>query len=144
LREQGLVEDRDSLIEFALAQSSAQIPETAAQLASTNPDIIVAAGTPSVFPADAAGSIPVVFVATFDPVTTGLLPSLARPGGNVTGLITISGDVVAKRLELIKEFFPALTKVATLVRGVQSNCISLHTAVAVRSGKAGSSAANSD
>jgi putative ABC transport system substrate-binding protein len=128
-----------------LAQSSAQIPETAAQLASTNPDIIVAAGTPSVFPAkDAAGSIPVVFVATFDPVTTGLVPSLARPGGNVTGLITISGDVVAKRLELIKEFFPALTKVAILVRGVQSNCISLHTAVAVRSGKAGSSAANSD
>jgi putative tryptophan/tyrosine transport system substrate-binding protein len=117
LQEQGLVEGRDFVIEYALAQSAAQIPETAVQLARTQPDIIVAAGTPSVFPArDAAGRIPVVFVATFDPVETGLVPSLARPAGNVTGLTTISGDLVAKRLELIKEFFPAFTKVALLVR----------------------------
>jgi putative ABC transport system substrate-binding protein len=117
LQEQGLVEGRDFVIEYALAQSAAQIPETAVQLARTQPDIIVAAGTPSVFPArDAAGRIPVVFVATFDPVETGLVPSLARPAGNVTGLTTISGDLVAKRLELIKEFFPAFTKVAILVR----------------------------
>jgi putative tryptophan/tyrosine transport system substrate-binding protein len=103
LQEQGLVEGRDFVIEYALAQSAAQIPETAVQLARTQPDIIVAAGTPSVFPArDAAGRIPVVFVATFDPVETGLVPSLARP--------------VAKRMELIKEFFPAFTKVAILVR----------------------------
>jgi putative ABC transport system substrate-binding protein len=113
LHEQGLIEGRDFIIEFALAQSAAQIPETAVQLARTQPTIIIAAGTPSVFPAkDAAGSIPVVFVTTFDPVATGLVPSLARPGGNVTGLTTISGDLVAKRLELIKEF----TKVAVLVR----------------------------
>jgi putative ABC transport system substrate-binding protein len=117
LREQGLIEGRDVVIEYALAQSAVQIPQTAIQLASTRPDIIVAAGTPSVFPArDAAGRIPVVFVATFDPVATGLVPSLARPGGNVTGLTTISGDLVAKRLELIKEFFPAFAKVAILVR----------------------------
>lgn len=117
LQEQGLVEGRDFIIEYALAQSAVQIPETAVQLARTQPDIIVAAGTPSVFPArDAAGRIPVVFVATFDPVETGLVPSLARPAGNVTGLTTISGDLVAKRLELIKEFFPAFTKVAILVR----------------------------
>ena len=57
-----------------------------------------------------------MFVATFDPVATGLVPSLARPGGNVTGLTTISSDLIAKRLELIKEFFPAFTKVAILVR----------------------------
>jgi putative ABC transport system substrate-binding protein len=117
LQEQGLVEGRDFVIEYALAQSAAQIPETAVQLARTQPDIIVAAGTPSVFPArDAAGPIPVVFVATFDPVEAGLVPSLARPAGNVTGLTTISGDLVAKRMELIKEFFPAFTKVAILVR----------------------------
>jgi putative ABC transport system substrate-binding protein len=117
LQEQGLVEGRDFVIEYALAQSATHIPETAVQLARTQPDIIVAAGTPSVFPAkDAAGNIPVVFVATFDPVETGLVPSLARPGGNATGLTTISGDHVAKRLELIKEFFPAFTKVAILVR----------------------------
>src|SRR5262249_26229947 len=112
LQEQGLVEGRDFVIEYALAQSAAQIPQMAVQLARTHPDIIIAAGTPSVFPArDAAGPIPVVFVATFDPVATGLVPSLARPGGNVTGLTTISGDLVAKRLELIKEFFPTFTKV---------------------------------
>jgi putative ABC transport system substrate-binding protein len=100
-----------------LAQSAAQIPETAVQLARTQPDIIIAAGTPSVFPArDAAGPIPVVFVATFDPVAAGLVPSLARPGGNVTGLTTISGDLVAKRLELIKEFLPTFTKIAILIR----------------------------
>ena len=117
LQEQGLVEGRDFVIEYALAQSAAQIPQTAVQLARTHPDIIIAAGTPSVFPArDAAGPIPVVFVATFDPVATGLVPSLARPGGNVTGLTTISGDLVAKRLELIKEFFPTFTKVAILIR----------------------------
>ena len=117
LQEQGLVEGRDFVIEYALAQSAVQIPETAIQLARAKPDIILAAGTPSVFPArDAAGHIPVVFVATFDPVATGLVPSLARPGGNVTGLTTISSDLIAKRLELIKEFFPAFTKVAILVR----------------------------
>jgi putative ABC transport system substrate-binding protein len=117
LQEQGLVEGRDFVIEYALAQSATQISETAVQLARSKPDIIIAAGTPSVFPArDAAGDIPVVFVTTFDPVATGLVPSLARPGGNVTGFTTISSDLTAKRLELIKEFFPAFTKVAILVR----------------------------
>src|SRR5262245_49454291 len=117
LQEQGLIENRDFVIEFALAQSAAQIPETAVQLARTQPDIILAAGTPSVFPArDAAGQIPVVFVATFDPVAAGLVASLARPGGNVTGMTTISGDLIAKRFELTKEFFPNLTKLAVLVR----------------------------
>jgi putative ABC transport system substrate-binding protein len=117
LQEQGLVEGRDFVIEYALAQTAAQISESAVQLARSKPDIIIASGTPSVFPArDAAGDIPVVFLTTFDPVATGLVPSLARPGGNVTGFTTISSDLIAKRLELIKEFFPAFTKVAILVR----------------------------
>jgi len=116
-QEQGLVEGRDFVIEYALAQSAAQISETAVQLARAKPDIIIAAGTPSVFPArDVAGHIPVVFVTTFDPVATGLVPSLARPGGNITGLTVMSSDLTGKRLELIKEFFPAFTKVAILVR----------------------------
>ena len=117
LREQGLLEGRDVVIEFALAQSAAQIPEVAAELARSRVDVILAAGTPSVFPArDAAGNIPVVFVATFDPVATGLVASLARPGGNVTGMTTISSDLVAKRVQLIKELFPGITRVALLVR----------------------------
>jgi putative ABC transport system substrate-binding protein len=117
LHEQGLIEGRDFVIEYALTESAKQIPERAVQLARTQPTVIIAAGTPTVFPArDAAGPIPVVFVTTFDPVATGLVPTLARPGGNVTGLTTISSDLAAKRLELIKEFFPAFTKVALLVR----------------------------
>ena len=80
-------------------------------------DIVLAAGTPSVFPAvKAAGTTPVVFVATFDPVAVGLVPSLARPGGIVTGMTTISSDLIAKRLQLAKEFFPTLRKIAILVR----------------------------
>jgi ABC transporter substrate binding protein len=106
LQEEGLLEGRDVVIEFALAKNAAQIPNAAAELARSGVDVILAAGTPSVFPArDAAGNIPVVFVATFDPVATGLVASLARPGGDVTGLTTISSDLVAKRVELIKEFF---------------------------------------
>jgi putative ABC transport system substrate-binding protein len=117
LQEEGLLEGRDVVIEFALAKNAAQIPNAAAELARSGVDVILAAGTPSVFPArDAAGNIPVVFVATFDPVATGLVASLARPGGDVTGLTTISSDLVAKRVELIKEFFPGFTKIAILVR----------------------------
>jgi putative ABC transport system substrate-binding protein len=117
LREQGLLEGRDVVIEFALAQNATQIPKVATELASSQVDVILAAGTPSVFPAKAAaGHIPVVFVATFDPVATGLVTSLARPGGNVTGMTTISSDLVAKRVQLIKEFFPDFTKIAILVR----------------------------
>jgi ABC-type uncharacterized transport system substrate-binding protein len=117
LREWGLTEGENFVIDFALAPSATQISKTAAELAARNPDVIVAAGTPSVFPArDAAGRIPVVFVATFDPVAAGLVTSLARPSGNVTGMTTISGDLAAKRLQLTKELLPNLRKVAILVR----------------------------
>jgi putative ABC transport system substrate-binding protein len=117
LQEEGLVEGRDFVIEFALAQNAARIPDAAAELARSRVNVILAAGTPSVFPArDAAGNIPVVFVATFDPVAAGLVASLARPGGNVTGMTTISSDLVARRVQLIKQFFPKFTRVAILVR----------------------------
>jgi putative tryptophan/tyrosine transport system substrate-binding protein len=117
LRERGLIEGEHLVIDFALAPSATQISQAAAELVSRKPDVIVAAGTPSVFPArDAAGRIPVVFVATFDPVAAGLVASLARPGGNVTGMTTISGDLVAKRLQMTKELLPNLAKVAILVR----------------------------
>ncbi len=65
---------------------------------------------------DVAGQIPVVFVATLDPVATGLVASLARPGRNITGMTSISGDLIAKRLELTRELLPNLTRMAILVR----------------------------
>ena len=108
LRELGLVEGRDFVIEFALPQNATKVPGAAAELVRRGVDILLASGTPSVLPArDAAAQIPVVFVATFDPVATGLVASLARPGGNITGMTSISGDVIAKRLQLVIRAHPA-------------------------------------
>jgi len=117
LRELGYLEGQHFVIEYGLAESVAQIPDTAAELVRRRVDIIVASGTPSVLPArDAAGQTPVVFVATIDPVATGLVTSLARPNNNITGITSISADVIAKRLQMVREFLPKLTKVALLVR----------------------------
>jgi putative ABC transport system substrate-binding protein len=117
LREQGLVEGQHFTIEYGLAPSAAQVSKVAKELVGRKIDLLVASGTPSVFPArDAAGQIPVVFVATFDPVATGLVKSLAKPGGNITGMTSISGDLIAKRLQLVKELLPDAAKVAILVR----------------------------
>jgi putative tryptophan/tyrosine transport system substrate-binding protein len=117
LREQGYVEGQHYVIQYSLAQSAAQIPEAAAELVRQRVDIIVASGTPSVLPArDAAGQTPVVFVAAIDPVASGLVASLARPGGNITGVTTISTDVIAKRVQMVRELLPQLSKIALLVR----------------------------
>jgi putative ABC transport system substrate-binding protein len=117
LRELGLLEGQHFVLEYGLAQSAAQVPEAAANLVSRKIDILVASGTPSVLPArDAARQTPVVFVATVDPVKAGLVASLAHPGGNLTGTTSISGDLAAKRIELIRELLPSLSKIAVLVR----------------------------
>ncbi len=87
LQDLGLVEGKNVAIEFGLASSEARVPEAAAELVRLKVDVIVASGTPSALAAkEAASAIPVVFVAAIDPVATGLVTSLARPGGNVTGL----------------------------------------------------------
>jgi ABC-type uncharacterized transport system substrate-binding protein len=117
LRDLGLVEGQHFVIEFALAPSATQMPATAAELVHRGVDLVVASGTPSVVPAkDAAGRRPVVFVATLDPVATGLVATLAKPGGNITGLTSISGDLIAKRLQMLRELLPGATRIAVLVR----------------------------
>jgi putative ABC transport system substrate-binding protein len=117
LRDVGLMEGRDFVIEYALTPSTAQMPDAAAELVRRGVDVIIASGTPSVVPArDAAGQIPVVFVATLDPVATELVASLARPGRNITGMTSISGDIIAKRLEMTRELLPNLKRIAILVR----------------------------
>jgi putative ABC transport system substrate-binding protein len=117
LRELGFIEEKHYVIEFSLAQSASEIPRAAAELAVRRVDVILASGTPSVLPArNAAGSIPVVFVATLDPVATGLIASLAKPGVNLTGMTSISGDLTAKRLQMTKELLPGLSRIAVLVR----------------------------
>ena len=117
LREQGRIEGQHFIIEYALAQSTAEISNAAAELVRRRVDVIVASGTPSVIPArDAAGQIPVVFIATLDPVATGLVASLSKPGGNITGTTSISGDIIAKRLQMIRELLPKLERIVILLR----------------------------
>ena len=117
LRELGYVEGKSIIIEYGLAQSVAQLPELAAGLIRLKVDVLVASGTPSVLPAkNATSTIPVVFVAAIDPVATGVVASLARPGGNVTGVSAVHADVTGKRLQLLKELLPKLSRIAFLVR----------------------------
>ncbi|MFZ1885634.1 MAG: ABC transporter substrate-binding protein [Rhodoplanes sp.] len=117
LRELGYIEGRNIAIEFGLASSVAQVPDIAAKLVSLKVDVIFASGTPPVLAAkDAAGTIPVVFVAAIDPVATGLVASLARPGGKVTGLTNTQADITGKQLELLSELLPKLSRIAFVVR----------------------------
>lgn len=117
LRDLGYVEGQNLFIEYGLAQSVAQLPELAAELLGLKVNVLVASGTPSVMPAsEATSTIPVVFVAAIDPVATGLVASLARPGGNVTGVSAVHADAIGKRLQLLKELFPEASRVALMVR----------------------------
>ena len=117
LRELGYLEGQNITIEYGLARSAAQLPDVAAELVRLKVDVLVASGTPSVLPArNAARTIPVVFVAALDPVATGVAANLARPGGNVTGVTGMHADLTGKRLELLKELLPTLSRIAVLVR----------------------------
>ena len=111
------IEGGNIAIEFGLASSVAQVPEVAAELVRLKVDLIFASGTPPVLAArDIAGTIPVVFVAAIDPVATGLIASLARPGGNVTGLTNTQADITGKQLQLLSELLPNLSRIAVMVR----------------------------
>jgi putative ABC transport system substrate-binding protein len=115
LKDHGYVEGQGLVIELGLADSAAQLPDLAADLVRRKVDLVVASGTPSVMPAKNS-AIPVVFVAAIDPVAAGVASSLARPGGNVTGVSAVHADVTGKRLQLLQELIPKLAKVALLVR----------------------------
>jgi len=117
LRELGWVEGQNIVIDYAVGQRLSQLPELAAELARRKVDVLVASGVPSVLPAkNATSTIPVVFVASIDPIATGVVPSLARPGGNVTGTTTMYADVIGKQLQLLSELFPKISHIAVLVR----------------------------
>jgi putative ABC transport system substrate-binding protein len=91
------------------------LPLAAAELAKLNVDVIVAAGQPTAQAAhDATQTIPIVMIASGDPVAAGLVKSLAHPGGNVTGLTYYATELTAKRLELLREAVPSLTKIGVL------------------------------
>src|SRR5258706_7483968 len=110
------------VIEYGLAKSAAQIPDVATELVTRRLDVLFASGTPSVLPArDAAGRTPVVFVATIDPVAAGLVTSLARHDQDITGMTSISGDVIAKPVQMLKEMGVTLHRDAPFVRGSRAD-----------------------
>ena len=115
LREHGHAEGRTIVIEYRFSEGrDDRLPELAADLVALKVELIVASGTPASFAAkQATGAIPIVMGGlAANPVETGLVASLARPGGNVTGMSMISSQLGGKRLELLKEIVPGLSRVA--------------------------------
>ena len=116
LRELGYVEGKNIVIEYRYAEGKLErLPDLAAELVRLKVDVIVTTGPGAILAAKkASATIPIVFAAAPDPVGTGLVSSLARPGGNITGLSLMAPDLDGKRLELLKEAFPKVARVAFL------------------------------
>src|SRR5919109_461968 len=114
LRELGYIEGKNILIEYRFAEGKEdRLPELATELARLKVDAIFTTGTPATFALkQATKTIPIVFFGTSDPVGTGAVASLAHPGGNITGITAQASDLWPKRLELLKEVFPKLSRVA--------------------------------
>jgi len=116
LRELGWIEGQNVVIERRFAENRVErLPELAAELVRLNVDVIVGIGTLAPLAAKrATTTIPIVMTAAGDPLGSGLVASLARPGGNVTGMSLMAPDLGGKRLELLKEVLPRLSRVAVL------------------------------
>ena len=116
LRELGYVERRNLAIEYRWAEGNyKRFPKLVDELLAAHVEIIVTAGTPASQAVErATKTVPLVMVAVGDPVGTQLVASLAHPGGNATGLTSIAPDLEGKRLELLKQVAPALSRVAVL------------------------------
>jgi putative ABC transport system substrate-binding protein len=116
LRQLGYVEGRNVVIEYRDAAGKLErLPAFAAELVALNVDVILAPGTQTVQAAkQATTAIPIVFADVDDPVARGFVASLARPGGNVTGLANLNTDLIGKWLELLKQAVPSVNHVALL------------------------------
>jgi len=116
LRDLGYVESSNLVIEYRDAEGKFErLPALAAELVALKVDVIVAVGTLHALAAkQATGTLPIVFASAADPVTDGLVTSLARPGGNVTGLSLLVPELVGKCLEQLKQAVPGVSRVAVL------------------------------
>ena len=116
LRELGYIEGRNIVIEWRFAKGSEnRLPELAAELVRLKPDVMVTTGTqPARALKDSTTTIPIVVASAGDLVGRGLVASLARPGGNITGFTSIALDLNGKRLEILKELVPRASRVAFL------------------------------
>ena len=117
LQELGYVEGKNFVIEYRSAEGRPErFPNLAIELVSLRVDLILTRGTPAALAAKkATGTIPVVMAAIGDPVETGVVTSLARPGGNVTGLSAVVIDLMRKRLELLTQVVPAISRIAAIL-----------------------------
>jgi putative ABC transport system substrate-binding protein len=122
LRDLGHVEGTNLSVDTRWADGkNDRLPELAADLVRRSVDVIVTFQTPATLAAkQATKTIPIVMMSTADPVATGLIESLARPGGNVTGLSAAVSELAAKNLELIREILPSAKRVAVLVNAADS------------------------
>ena len=116
LRDLGYVEGQNILIEYRWAEGKYdRLPALIAELIALKVDVIVTAGTPATLAVKkATASVPLVMIAVGDPVGTGIVGSLNRPGGNITGLTSISPELEGKRLELLREVVPGISHIAVL------------------------------
>src|SRR5262245_30586310 len=111
----GWIEGKNITIEYRFAeQKSERLPELAADLIRLKVDVIVGASSTSALAAKSTTTIPIVMTQSADPVGAGLVASLARPGGNITGLSTLSPELTTKRLEILKDAVPKLSRVGLL------------------------------
>ena len=129
LRDLGSVEGQNIAIEYRWAEGQLdRLPDLAAELVRLKVDVIVASSTPTALAAkNATRTIPIVFVTAGDPVGSGLVAGIARPGGNITGLSLLAPEIVAKQLQLLKEAVPQASRVAVL-----SNPANPYTALMVK------------
>src|SRR6185503_15101108 len=116
LRELGYVEGKNIVIEWRSAEGKVdRLPALAAELVRLKVDVIVTTGPTGTRPAkEATSTIPIVMAQDIDPVGTGFITSLARPGGNITGLSSLVPEISGKQLELLKQVVPKLSRVAVL------------------------------
>jgi putative tryptophan/tyrosine transport system substrate-binding protein len=116
LRERGYIEGRNIVFERRFSEGKAErFPEFAVEMVRLKVDIIIVTTTPAAFAAkNATQTIPIVIPTAINPVGAGLVASLARPGGNITGLSALAPELSGKRLELLKEVVPGMTRVAVL------------------------------
>ena len=116
----GWIEGKNIAIEYRFAENKGpeHLPELAADLVRLKVDLIVVPGAPALAAKDATTAIPIVMINTPDPVALGLVASLGRPGGNVTGLAALAPELNTKRLEILKDAVPKLARVGLLWRPV--------------------------
>ena len=117
LRDLGYIEGKSILVEQRYFTERGQVPALVAELVHLKVDLLVVTAQPTIRAAkQATKTIPIVMVTTQDPVAVGFIDNLARPGGNITGMTTLQRELSGKRLELLKDVLPGITRVAVLMK----------------------------